>query len=199
MATLNVKQLQQNIANSVINVLKAQKQAINEGMFELEADLKDRIFLDGKDSEGSAIGNYSTKPIYVSVSGTSQVRSSSLKPRGKNSQKGQRNQGTFKNGKERKSMYLPGGYSEYRKVVGRQNKTVDLNLTGSLLKDIRVDPSEGISRLVFTTDEKVKIAAGNETRFGKTIFDPTSQEIENLIEKWQTETTAAFYKSFDDK
>lgn len=198
MPVLDAKKLQQNIAKSVVNVLKAQTQAVNEGMFDLEADMKDRIFLEGKDSDGSAIGNYSTKPIYVPVAGTSQVRSSSLKPRGKWAKKGQRNQGTFKNGKERKSMYLPGGYSEYRKVVGRQNKTVDLNLTGSLLKDIRIDPSEGVSKLVFTTDKKAEIAAGNEKRFGKTIFAPTSEEVDKLVEIWQVDVTQAFFKSFDD-
>lgn len=197
MPTLDVKKLQENITKSVQKVLLAQTQAVNEGMLELEANLKERIFYNGQDNAGGKIGGYSTKPMYASVNGTSQVRSSSLKARGKNATKGQRNQDTFANGKKRKSMYLPGGYSEYRKVVGRQNSTVDLNLTGSLQKDIRMNPQDGQASIVFTTDEKALIAEGNEKRFGKTIFAASEQEISKLVDGWEDAVTKAFYASFE--
>ena len=193
---VNQKRLIEAVAQSVKNVLLAQQQSVNEGMLVLKADMTDRIFLNGVASDGSSIGSYSTTPMYASINQTSQVRASSLRPRGKNAQKGQRNQGTFKNGKPRKSMYLPGGYSEFRKVVGRQNAKVDLMLTGSLKADIRLGTTEGQSVLSFTTDKQKEIAAGNEKRFNKTIFSASQSELDTLVESWQDQVAEAFFSAF---
>lgn len=193
---LNQKKLVEQLTNSVVNVLRAQEQSVVSGMLELKADMTDRIFLNGQDNSGSEIGQYSTKPMYASLNQTSQVRASSLKGRGKNDK-----EETFLNGKNRKSMYLPGGYSEFRKVVGRQNSKVDLMLTGSLKGDIRIGTREstdngGAIELAFTTDKQKEIAEGNEKRFGKTIFAASEIELDKLTLNWQNDIEEAFFNSF---
>ncbi len=80
---LNQKKLVEQLTNSVVNVLRAQEAAIIAGMNELKADMTDRIFLNGEDSNGSRIGQYSTKPIYASLNQPSQVNTGGLKARGK--------------------------------------------------------------------------------------------------------------------
>jgi len=194
---MNREKLIETLAKSVKDVLIAQSQSVIEGMLLLKADMTDRIFLNGLDLDGSPIGKYSTSPMYASLNQSSQVRSSSLKGRGKEAKKGQRNQGKFKNGNSRKSMYLPGGYSEFRSVVGRQNSKVDLNLTGSLRGDIRIGERDDVVELAFTTDKQLAIAEGNEARFGnKTIFSASPIEIETLVLNWEEVVSAAFFKSF---
>ena len=89
-----------------------------QSMVELEAEWKDRIFGRGEMSDGSKIGDYSTKPSYFTKD--SFIRANAFKPQGK------KNKGNFKNGEQRKSMYLPGGYSEFRDIQGRENEFVNL-------------------------------------------------------------------------
>lgn len=202
MATINQQKLVENLTKSVINVLQAQNEAVIIGMNVLRADMIDRIFLNGLDSSNAQIGKYSNKPMYASLNQPSQIRASSLKGRGKSSKKGQKNQSKFNNGKDRKSMYLPGGYAEFRAVVGRQNQKVDLMLTGSLKGDIRTgvrdkDRMGGSIELSFTTDKQVEIAEGNENRFNKTIFAASDAELDSLTLNWEQAVTDAFFKSFE--
>lgn len=192
MPNLNPDKLREALRTSVIKVLEAGQQSITEGMLLFSADFKQRIFQDGLDADNNQIGNYSTKPIYVSISGnTSQVRKSSLKPKGKFSS------GDFKDGKKRKSQYMPGGYKEYRAVVGRQNSKVDLFLTGSLRGSIQIGQSGGSTTLGFLNDEQLVIAQGNQDRFGKTIFVASDQEVDKIVTDWEDAVTDAFFKSFE--
>ena len=192
MATINPDKFKENLRKMVINVLEAGQQSVTEGMLLFSADFKQRIFQDGLDADNNQIGNYSTKPIYISIAGnTSQVRKSGLKPKGKNSSK------DFKDGKKRKSQYMPGGYKEYRAVVGRQNQKVDLFLTGSLRGSIQVGQSAGSTTLGFLNDEQLVIAQGNQDRFGKTIFVASDQEVNKIVTDWEDAVTDAFFKSFE--
>ena len=190
MPTIDLKTLQENLAKSVVAVLEAQQASVIIAMNEFRADLNDRVFLLGEDVGGQKIGSYSTTPFYASLNSTSQVRGSSLKPKGKNAS------GDFKNGKQRKSQYMPGGYKEYRSVVGRQNEKVDLNLTGSLKGDIRLGQSSGSVELAFTTDKQLKIAEGNQNRFGKVIFAASQSEIDNIVNLHEEMVSKAFFDSF---
>ena len=192
MATINPEKLKETISEAIIRSLEAQQSSLFLGMNNLRADMLKRIFDSGIASDGVKIGSYSTKQIYVSTKGTSQVRSSSLRPKGKNS-----NEPKFENGKDRKSQYFGGGYKEYRSTVGRQSEKVDLRLTGSLQLSIQLGNTDNGQVIAFNNDEQLKKAAGNEKRFGKVIFDPSREEIDNLTELWEKETTEAFFKAFE--
>lgn len=194
MANFDPERLKVLLAGIAQKVLLAQTQSVNEGMIELRAEFIDRIFQDGRDSDNGKIGSYSTKPIYVSPDSlTSQVGKSGLKPKGKNPN----SKAKFKNGKARKSQYFPDGYKGFRAAVGRQNEAVDLFLTGSLRGDIRLGSLDGRVELAFTTDKQVQIAAGNESRFNKTIFAPTESELDIVVERWRDEVSNAFLNSFE--
>ncbi len=193
MATINPERLKANINAIVKNVLEAQSKAVTTAMFDLQADMIQRVFDAGNDVDGTGIGKYSTTPMYYSLSQkTSQVRSSSLRPGGKNSTSPE-----FANGKKRKSQYFPGGYSEFRSAVGRQNAKVDLRLTGSLLRSIQVGIGSNQVSLGFNNDDEFLKAKANEERFNKVIFAPSVTEIEAIEQKWSEQVEDAFFSSFE--
>lgn len=180
-----IKQVQEG----TLRVIEVQQISIQTAMFELQADYLQRIFKDGQDSDGNKIGQYSTKPFYAGK-GNSQVRSSSIKPVGKNGET------KFKNGKQRKTQYLSGGYKEYRAIVGRQNTKVDLALTFALRGSIQVGIGTNGSTLSFNSDKELAKARGNEKRFNKTIFDASKVEIDTLVNNYQKEVEDAFFEAF---
>lgn len=187
------EKLKANLTQMVKRVLETQNRVVTESMFELQADYINRIFKDGEDSDGNAIGTYSTKPMYYSIAGSSsQMRSSSLRPRGKNS-----NKAKFNNGNPRKSQYFPDGYNGFRAAVGRQNTKVDLALTFSLRGSIQVGETQNTVTLGFNSDKELKKAAGNETRYNKTIFSVSEAEVNTVVEKWRNEVENAFFDSFE--
>lgn len=209
MATLNPDRLKENLTKAVLASLKAQQEVVVTGLLDMQADMINRVFKDGLTSDESNIGKYSTEPIYVSIASVnSQVRASSLKPRGK--QKGSRAAATKRtklvtnkfNGRkipqERSSMYLAGGYFEFRAVVGRQNDKVDLALTFALRNSIQVGTTENGATLAFNNENELKKAEGNEKRFGKIIFDASEMEIQRLIDKFENEVSDAFFNSLDE-
>jgi hypothetical protein len=83
-----------------------------------------RIFTKGQGSNGP-LGSYSPDPIYVSNKQSSTPRRN--KPVGKTGET------KFKNGNPHKSTYFPGGYSEFKKAIGKGGK-VNLWLFGNFLK-----------------------------------------------------------------
>jgi len=130
-----------------------------QAMTELEAEWKDRVFGRGENSDGGDIGQYSTKPAYYTKAAF--IRTGAFKPKGKN------NGGpTFENGAQRKSMYLPGGYSELRSIQGRSTEVVNLKYGGSLERAFRVYKFG--SEVLFGNADAVehKKVIGNEERFG---------------------------------
>jgi len=189
MATFNPEQLNKKLTEAVVRVLETQNRLGVETMLNLQADLYVRIFDKGLDSDGNSIGKYSKKPIYVSLSGqTAQQRSSSLRPRGKDS-----NSPKFKNGNPRKSQYFADGYFGFRSVVGRQNQKVDLRVTGSLQGSIQANEN----RVAFNNDTQFEKAKGNEKRFNKVIFSASESELKAIEDVWEKEVTNAFYSSFE--
>lgn len=139
-----------------------------------EAVFKKRIFVDGKDSNGGAIGDYSTQPFYINPKATTLlgVKKSGLKPVGKNGQK------RFKNGNLHKTVYLTGGYKELRTKTGRQSAKVDLNLSGSLLASIQTGRRGQFVVLGYTSQKKFLIMQGNELRFNKQIDRLSQKELD---------------------
>lgn len=130
-----------------------------QAMTELEAEWKDRVFGRGEASDGGPIGEYSTKPAYYTRAAF--IRTAAFKPKGKNG-----GGSTFANGAARKSMYLPGGYSELRSIQGRSTEVVNLKYGGSLERAFRVYKFGGESLLGNADEAEHRKVLGNEDRFG---------------------------------
>lgn len=156
------------------------------------SNMQNRIFRDGKDSEGNNIGNYSTTPMYASE--MQFVKKNSLKPIGKG--------GTGKdfkirhtdlvtgksktkivkrNGMDRKTMYLKEGYKEFRDVQGRSTSEVNLQLRGDLKLSFTLQAKEKEVLIGFNSEEQSIKRKGLEAHFKKsigTIFPATQEEKE---------------------
>ncbi len=160
---------------------------------ELDAEYHNRIFTKGKSTAGMKIGKYGTNPMYAPVSGGragSQVASSKLKPKGKNGK------AKFKNGRVRKSMYMAGGYKEYRETVGRQTETVDLNLTGNLSTQITTGRTKQGVVLGFVDDDSSNLADKLEAKYGKDIFSVSDREEEAVLQTIKEVIQESVFKAF---
>lgn len=138
--------------------------------FAVIAEYKNRIFVDGKTTDGSLIGQYSTNPFYQNPNALTGVAASGVTPVGKYGNT------TFKNGKKHKTRYLPNGYSELRSLTGRQNSTVDLNFSGSLERSIRVVQDGETAVIRYTSDSEAEKMTQNERRFGVDISSVSDDE-----------------------
>lgn len=159
--------LAQVVAND--NTAKRISQA---AAFQVIAEYKQRIFYEGLDTAGSAIGQYSVNPFYINPLTLTTVSSSGITPEGKNGQK------VFKNGNPHKTKYLTQGYKQLRDLTGRQSQTVDLNFSGSLFQSIKVTESGLNSAITYTNDELANIMEAQEDRFGKDIATVSDNERE---------------------
>jgi len=121
---------------------------------------------------------YANKPGYFAREDF--FRKSKFKPQGKNS-----TSPFFQNGNRRQSMYLAGGYAQLRQLHGLQTDKVDLMFTGSLMTSITTGNYRGKTVLGFIDFHEINKARGAEHRYGKRIFEPTTEEItavEKLVE-----------------
>lgn len=150
------------------------------------AHMKVRIHQDGKASDGSAIGNYSKKPIYVSA--TSNVGNAKMfgTPVGKNGKS------KFKSGKPHKSKYFAGGYNEFKTAIGRnQLGTVNLSLSGNLDKEFTVIATDRGYGLGWHDEKKLKRAKHFEKKYSKPIYQPTKEEFELMKKTAESELNNA--------
>ncbi len=154
---------------------------------ELLANIKNRIVRDKKNSSGSSIGQYSTKPIYASVDQFD--KRGAFKPIGKR-------------GKTKKTMYLPAGYKQLRDIQGKPTDSVNLNYTGSLMLSYQMQVKGKEVLLGLTNQESAKIRQGleNGTRgrkgYGK-VFYATQQEIANYNKNVTEDTKEIITKVFN--
>lgn len=148
--------------------------ALVQSFVELQGDFLQRVFVDGTATDGSKIGQYSTKEEYFSKSQF--VKTGAFKPIGKNGDT------KFKTvTRPRKSMYLKQGYKEFRDIQGRPTNTVNLDLSGSLKRAYRVFKF-GDSVLFGQNDEfEHKKIEGLTDRFGEW-QGLTQEEIDRLKE-----------------
>lgn len=160
------------ILSQVVNDVNTGKRISQAAAFQVIAEYKQRIFFQGLDSSGSAIGQYSANPFYINPLSLTTVSASGIAPEGKNGQK------VFKNGNPHKTKYLMQGYKQLRDLTGRQSGTVDLNFSGSLFQSIKVTESGEISLVTYTNDELANIMESNEDRFGKDISTVSVEERE---------------------
>lgn len=162
-----LQEIARNLDEKMPNIIATQS------MVEFEAEWKDRVFNKGENSDGESIGTYSDKQGYFSKNEF--IRKAAFKPIGKT------NKGNFKNGKQRKSMFLQGGYNEFRDIQGRETPKVNLKFSGSMERAFRVYKFG--SEVLFGNADKLEHlkVEGNTDRFGEW-SNPTLQEQEMLKE-----------------
>lgn len=173
----------------------AVKQAIESelpiAMMDLEADLKESRFGRGETAAGGRIGSYSTKPMYVSVAGAqarygSQIPTSKLRPRGKPAKgrkRGHTARTLFGQVVPLQSMYFPDGYKGFRDLMGRPTDTMDLKLTGNMMKSIQTGTEKNVSTIAFMDDTAAKIARGHEEKRGVEIFTANAEEVQRVVDQ----------------
>jgi hypothetical protein len=160
------------ILSEVVNNDNTARRISQVAAIQVIAEYKQRIFLNGLDSNGSAIGQYSVNPFYINPLSLTTVAADGVIPEGKNGQK------VFKNGNPHKTKYLTQGYKQLRQLTDRNSETVDLNFSGSLFESIKVTESGTVSAITYTNDELAGIMETNEARFGKDISTVSTDERE---------------------
>lgn len=168
--------------------LKALTQAVQEkaaeailvpAVNEYLANKINTIVQKGEKSDGSKIGQYSTKPMYASKDQF--VKKSAFKPIGKRGKKTPPN----------KTMYLPQGYKQLRDIQGRPTDKVNLFYSGDLISSFRMVAGTNYVEVGLTNEFASKKKAGNEKRFGGAIFQPQKNEMD-AYKKNVTEASKLF-------
>jgi hypothetical protein len=154
--------------------------AIKTGALTVMADMKARIHEEGKAADGSDIGTYSTKPIYVNPANS---------PR-KFPTVGKTGKSIFtsgeKKGQKHKTKYFAEGYSDFKTTIGRNEiGKVNLFLTGGLSNGFTLIETEKGFGLGFINDELVKRSLALEVKYGKEIWAVSEPEAEVLVKAVQ--------------
>lgn len=170
---------------------KALEERIVPAANKLLATVKNRIQRDGERSDGSKIGQYSTKPIYVSADQFD--KKSSFKPIGKNETKRKTTQvfaiGSQKKKsvaitnqfRERKSMFLLEGYKQLRDIQGKPTQFINLTYRGDLMASYQQQvTNNAILQGLISQVEALK-RSGLEARLGQ-ILKPQKSEIDQYRE-----------------
>lgn len=151
--------MKQLLKSSEENILKmAMVPAANE----LLAETKNRIVLDGKKTDGNLIGHYSTKSMYASKDQF--VKKGAFKNVGKTGDK------------TKSSMYLPGGYKQFRSIQGRQVEKIDESLSGNTMASYQLEVADKAILLGMVNQKASKIRKGQDKKFGS-IFASSVQEL----------------------
>lgn len=116
---------------------------------------KQRVFSQGFDAKGVKIGQYSTKPTTVS-----------------------KDQQARQTGK----TFFKGGYSEYKRAVGRNPGFVVLRNTDQMMMDYGLVGSNGNYGFGFQNSENYKKSQWLQNKYQKDIFDISRFEIETLAD-----------------
>ena len=137
-------------------------QAMVPAANELLAEIKNRVQVDGKKTDVSQIGNYSTRADYFSRQQF--VVKGAFRSIGKT-------------GKKTKStMFLPAGYKEFRSIQGRPTEKINETLSGDTILAYQQQVNQNEILQGFTTTKSSNIRKGQEKRFGS-IFKPSQQEV----------------------
>lgn len=182
-----------------LNNIKTFSDPLRIAAFDVTAVMGQRIFDEGKKTDGSTIINhkagiggsqlYSEKPIYISASAVPKPRGVLAgKPQGK------RKTGRTKREVKRKgelfavetkhnSKYFATGYKGYRENVGRQTGYIDLVLTGELRLDFSNDKKMAEPTKINELEYQIRLdkeinqkkREGLEDKYG-TIFKTSDEE-----------------------
>lgn len=77
-------------------------------------------------------------------------------------------------------------YAEYRKSLGRQTKVIDLELTGSLRRDLKTIKKDNSISLQYLSNDEVKKIVDLEKRYKSTIFELSEDEQNSVFQKANT-------------
>lgn len=128
----------------------------------MRAEVSRRIHSAGKNSNDAPIGNYSTKPMYVSLSAV---------PKPKGVGRGKSGQTKFKDGSPHRSKYYASGYLDYKTDVGRNKLgTVNLSLTGQLSNQFSVIATSNGYGLGWSNDEMYNRSQALQKKYGQVWF-----------------------------
>ena len=129
-----------------------------------------RVHNSGQSVNGSSIGRYSTKPIYVNP------KNSPVKFTPKTRVK-----------KNPKTRYFPGGYKQFRGSIGSTEAPVNLQLSGRLKEDFGFVHEGENWALGFFSSYGEKLHHGLEEKYNKQIWGVTSEDeaiIDEITERY---------------
>lgn len=115
------------------------------------AEHKNRIFSKGQAADGSQIGTYSTKPASISKS---------------------------RQAKKTDQSYFPGGYAQYKRVIGKNPGYVILRDSDQMYADYGLQGSAGNYGFGFTNQFNADKSGWNEEHFDKEVFQLSQKEID---------------------
>jgi hypothetical protein len=151
--------------------------------------MRSRIHEQGLAADGEPIGEYSSKPLYVGVTGYHGVNVGA--PLGKTGKT------KFKKGKKKgqphTSRYFEGGYAEFKSDTGlSEGGKVNLTLTRQLASQFSVIETNTGYGLGWTDSELSSRALALENKYGKKIWALATDEKSNAIALVQKLTNDAF-------
>ena len=182
-----------------IEALRRNNRPLNVAAASTHTKMTERIFVDGKATDGGGIGQYSTKDIWLKeitdpIGGFGKKKKpygvAARNKGGLDPKKGKDGSTEFKTvTRQRITSYFQ-GWKGFREAQGLQTAVVDLNLSGDMFKDFAKTNLPFLDRVVqlnvdeyastFSRPMNIKKASGNEEHFGKTIFKLSDEEKRNF-------------------
>lgn len=197
---MTIKEFQLSLDKSVKD-LKNFTDPLRIAAYTTTAKMGERIFDEGRTTEGTTIGQYDDEPMYVSLA---------VAPKPKGRPIGKTGKSKFTSGKkagqDHKSRYFPTGYKGYRDNVGRQTAKVDLSLTGELRLDFGNQKQTAEPRKISDFEYQIQLnkeidqkkREGAEEKYGK-IFSLSDSEKEMFQSVAQLEFNNRISKSIGKK
>lgn len=195
----NIAQVLSNIEGKLKKASDVSKLNRTIGTYLKASNLR-RIHNEGLGVNGSPIGAYSVKPIYVNPKNSPRK----FAPKGKTGRtffitnkadrkKFESRYGIRVSGLMHRTKYFAAGYFGFRAAIGREVSVVNLQLSGKLLKDWLMEQQENAFIIGFRSRYGTKISEGNEKRFGKKIWGVSPadyKEIEGIKQEFIKEALA---------
>jgi len=182
-----------------------------KAIYNLEGDIRERIFQENLDVFGQSLGQYSTKSAYFTREQF--VNKGAFRAQGKGEHLVGQKRKTYKKtdsytGKsisqayksdltDRTSMYLQNGYKELRAIQGKEIGIVDLTYSGILkLSGTNVEISDGSYKIKLSNELSIDKARGFEKKRRKRVFYASKQEQDNALKYIYTTLAKPIKKVF---
>ena len=144
-------------------------------------EMRVRIHENGQAADGSDIGAYSVKPLYVNPNNSPRK----FPPAGKSGKtvfaSGQ------KKGQPHKTKYFSGGYGDFKSTIGRNPGKVNLFLTGTMANQFVVIETPQGWGLGWMNDLLTTRAFALEMKYGKAIWECNQSEEKLLTDTIHSE------------